>query len=103
MLAPSKKRAWETRPNFIKENEQAISSMLAMMGPAKKVPEYAFAVNQLLNRKRGVAGCTSGGAGVAQTSSWRHGAPNTNRTCDLPLRRGLLYPLSYRGDERILA
>ena len=26
------------------------------------------------------------------------GAPNTNRTCDLPLRRGLLYPLSYRGD-----
>jgi hypothetical protein len=25
------------------------------------------------------------------------GAPNTNRTCDLPLRRGLLYPLSYRG------
>lgn len=24
-------------------------------------------------------------------------APNTNRTCDLPLRRGLLYPLSYRG------
>ena len=31
------------------------------------------------------------------------GAPNTNRTCDLPLRRGLLYPLSYRGDARILA
>ena len=27
----------------------------------------------------------------------RTGAPNTNRTCDLPLRRGLLYPLSYRG------
>ena len=26
-----------------------------------------------------------------------YGAPNTNRTCDLPLRRGLLYPLSYRG------
>ena len=25
------------------------------------------------------------------------GAPKTNRTCDLPLRRGLLYPLSYRG------
>jgi hypothetical protein len=25
------------------------------------------------------------------------GAPNTNRTCDLPLRRRLLYPLSYRG------
>ena len=25
------------------------------------------------------------------------GAPDTNRTCDLPLRRGLLYPLSYRG------
>ena len=31
------------------------------------------------------------------------GAPNTNRTCDLPLRRGLLYPLSYRGDAGILA
>src|SRR5258706_1126414 len=29
--------------------------------------------------------------------SVRDGAPNTNRTCDLPLRRGLLYPLSYRG------
>jgi MFS family permease len=28
------------------------------------------------------------------------GAPNTNRTCDLPLRRGLLYPLSYRGAAR---
>src|SRR5207344_823734 len=25
------------------------------------------------------------------------GAPETNRTSDLPLRRGLLYPLSYRG------
>lgn len=25
------------------------------------------------------------------------GALNTNRTCDLPLRRGSLYPLSYRG------
>src|SRR5260221_14400757 len=29
--------------------------------------------------------------------SGKGGAPNTNRTCDLPLRRGLLYPLSYRG------
>ena len=27
----------------------------------------------------------------------RPGTPDTNRTCDLPLRRGLLYPLSYRG------
>ena len=27
------------------------------------------------------------------------GAPETNRTSDLPLRRGLLYPLSYRGAE----
>jgi hypothetical protein len=26
------------------------------------------------------------------------GAPKTNRTSDLPLRRGLLYPLSYRGE-----
>ena len=26
------------------------------------------------------------------------GAPNRNRTCDLSLRRGPLYPLSYRGD-----
>ena len=30
------------------------------------------------------------------------GAPDTNRTCDLPLRRGLLYPLSYRGAAAIL-
>jgi SAM-dependent methyltransferase len=30
------------------------------------------------------------------------GAPDTNRTCDLPLRRGLLYPLSYRGAKRNL-
>ena len=28
------------------------------------------------------------------------GAPKTNRTSDLPLRRGLLYPLSYRGVHR---
>ena len=28
-----------------------------------------------------------------------YGAPETNRTSDLPLRRGLLYPLSYRGVE----
>ena len=28
------------------------------------------------------------------------GAPKTNRTSDLPLRRGLLYPLSYRGVAR---
>ncbi len=33
----------------------------------------------------------------------RSGAPNTNRTCDLSLRRRLLYPLSYRGLCRILA
>ena len=25
------------------------------------------------------------------------GTPETNRTSDLPLRRGPLYPLSYRG------
>ena len=31
------------------------------------------------------------------------GTPDTNRTCDLPLRRGLLYPLSYRGADAILA
>ena len=30
------------------------------------------------------------------------GAPKTNRTSDLPLRRGSLYPLSYRGVARIL-
>ena len=28
------------------------------------------------------------------------GTPDTNRTCDLSLRRGLLYPLSYRGPHR---
>src|SRR5690606_13739516 len=26
------------------------------------------------------------------------GAPGTNRTCDPPLRRGMLYPLSYGGE-----
>jgi hypothetical protein len=31
------------------------------------------------------------------SESWRYGAPDTNRTCHLPLRRRLLYPLSYRG------
>ena len=31
------------------------------------------------------------------------GTPETNRTSDLPLRRGLLYPLSYRGVGVILA
>jgi hypothetical protein len=30
------------------------------------------------------------------------GAPETNRTSDLPLRRGLLYPLSYWGEAAIL-
>src|SRR5215467_13787913 len=30
------------------------------------------------------------------------GTPDTNRTCDLPLRRGMLYPLSYRGVGAIL-
>ena len=29
-----------------------------------------------------------------------NGAPDTNRTYDLPLRRGPLYPLSYRGASR---
>ena len=33
----------------------------------------------------------------------RSGTPDTNRTCDLSLRRGLLYPLSYRGPAAILA
>src|SRR4051812_34470173 len=28
------------------------------------------------------------------------GTPETNRTSDLPLRRGLLCPLSYRGEGR---
>ena len=27
------------------------------------------------------------------------GAPDTNRTCDPPLRRGMLYPLSYGGKD----
>jgi hypothetical protein len=26
-----------------------------------------------------------------------NGASDTNRTCDPPLRRGMLYPLSYGG------
>ena len=39
---------------------------------------------------------------VAAFSYEKGGTPNTNRTCDLPLRRGLLYPLSYRGVASIL-
>lgn len=31
-----------------------------------------------------------------------NGAPETNRTSDLPLRRGSLYPLSYRGTEPMI-
>ena len=38
--------------------------------------------------------CSSDGRRVAPDG---RGTPDTNRTCDLPLRRGLLYPLSYRG------
>ena len=30
------------------------------------------------------------------------GAPDTNRTCDPPLRRGMLYPLSYEGIGRFV-
>ena len=36
---------------------------------------------------------------MAQTGEFQSGAPKTNRTSDLPLRRGLLYPLSYRGAD----
>ena len=31
------------------------------------------------------------------------GAPGTNRTCDPPLRRGMLYPLSYGGNGVIFS
>src|SRR6266540_3583572 len=40
--------------------------------------------------------------GLKEQAIDRLGAPNTNRTCDLPLRRGLLYPLSYRGARPIV-
>src|SRR6185503_7325163 len=39
---------------------------------------------------------------TALTAGRAVGTPDTNRTCDLPLRRGLLYPLSYRGVAGIL-
>ena len=32
----------------------------------------------------------------------RGGALDTNRTCDPPLRRGMLYPLSYEGDDYLM-
>ncbi len=35
---------------------------------------------------------------LAQRNLPINGAPDTNRTCDLSLRRGLLYPLSYGGN-----
>jgi hypothetical protein len=34
---------------------------------------------------------------VAQVAIMEGGTPGRNRTCDLPLRRRLLYPLSYWG------
>src|SRR3954463_5173234 len=37
------------------------------------------------------------GAWVLFVEGRLRGTPDTNRTCDLSLRRGLLYPLSYRG------
>jgi hypothetical protein len=36
----------------------------------------------------------------ADTGAFERGAPDRNRTCDLPLRRRLLYPLSYGGAVR---
>jgi hypothetical protein len=42
--------------------------------------------------------CTCGGGGHGPSMSARHpsvSAPGTIRTCDLPLRRRTLYPLSY--------
>ena len=46
---------------------------------------------------------TAGNVRIACGSGRGSGAPKTNRTSDLPLRRGLLYPLSYRGvDGRIV-
>ena len=41
-----------------------------------------------------------GDKGLAFANPLNCGAPETNRTSDLPLRRGLLYPLSYRGVGR---
>lgn len=38
-----------------------------------------------------------------QWALFLYGAPDTNRTCDPPLRRGMLYPLSYGGEAVILA
>src|SRR3990172_12348144 len=44
---------------------------------------------------RSTYGC--GASAANARNSLIHGALDTNRTCDLPLRRGLLYPLSYEG------
>ena len=35
---------------------------------------------------------------ILLTNSFQYGAGDKNRTCDLPLTRGLLYQLSYSGD-----
>ncbi len=47
--------------------------------------------------------CRRRGSWTRCPASYLCGTPETNRTSDLPLRRGLLYPLSYRGPGRILA
>ena len=83
-----------------------IAADLQIKFPRKKVtslPETAG--NGGLNRNRKLGRERSG---VIQDSyaedeylvSLGDGTPKTNRTSDLPLRRGLLYPLSYRGCEK---
>ena len=47
-----------------------------------------------------VGGLPHSGAFLVHLGGDSTGAPKTNRTSDLPLRRGLLYPLSYRGVHR---
>ena len=50
-------------------------------------------------RKRSGGWVVAGESGTEDRRK-KGGAPETNRTSDLPLRRGLLYPLSYRGEPQ---
>ena len=52
--------------------------------PSPRITQFSF-------RKKWVTLCAK------DSIESKNGALDTNRTCDPPLRRGMLYPLSYEG------
>ncbi len=47
------------------------------------------------------AACSGAGSTGVPREWWETGAPGRNRTCDRPLRRRVLYPLSYEGASTV--